>query len=509
MAATRNLIAKLGLIPLLAMTVIATGCGRQLPSMSNGNAPIQPVDQLNKRPTLPAGVAVLNMAITPGTLEVPVGQPQRFAVELKLSDGQTMTDPRLVQWSVADPQAGTIDEQGIFTPSSPRITTVRAYVQNKVAEAQLTIKTATYSWQQVDSRTTSDLFDAKLLSQNEAWVVGAQGTILRFYNNTWQTISNRPGNTLRSIDFSDPGTGWIVGHTGEEKTPKNALLLGYVGGRWEEYKTTVPGALYGVSSVDPQNAWAVGQDSNGRALLMRWNGRSWTRDNTFTSKGRLNAVQMLGASLGWAVGEEGGDAVVLRFDGSTWQKDRLPFGFGTFSGSELKGIHMLNSQQGYVVGRKTVIGTTGLVNKGVMLEFDSRGDRDFRWSNWKELDAASPQTKFLDQVPLNGIHMLSGTEGWMLGATVTPETLDPNPVLDVYGNLLAFNGTNYRIEEGYYKVNLAREFTGMDVLPLGDGLIVGRQGYVMQRAYDWRQVPVMQTPGQGQTTTDPTLPTIP
>ncbi len=512
--ATQNLIARLGLIPLLAVTVFASGCGRQLPSMSPGGTLTKPVDMRNQRPTLPAGVSVLNMTISPGTLEVSVGQPQRFAVELKLSDGQTMTDPRLVQWSVADPQAGSIDDQGIFTPSSPRITAVRALVQNKVAEAKLTIKTAAYSWQQVDSRTTADLFDAKVLSPNEAWVVGAQGTILRYYNNTWQPIANLPGNTLRSVDFSDPSTGWIVGHTGEEKTPKDILTLGYVNGRWIQAPTSVPGALYSVSSVDASNAWAVGQDSAGKALLMRWNGRSWTRDTSYTGKGRLNAVQMLGASLGWAVGQEGGDAVVLRFDGSTWKKDRLPFGFGAFSGSELKGVHMLNAQQGYVVGRKTVLGTTGLVDKGVMLEFDSRGDRDFKWSNWKDLDAASPQTKFLDQVPLNGISMLSGNQGWILGATVTPETLNPNPVLDVYGNLLAFNGTEYRIEEGYYKVNLAREFTGVDILPLGDGIIVGRQGYVMQRAYDWRQRPVMQTPGQNQTTNpttgqDPTLPIIP
>jgi len=505
MAAKRNLIARLGLIPLLAITVLAAGCGRQLPSMST-NTPKQPVDTRNQRPTLPPGVAVLNMTVTPGTLEAPVGQPQRFAVELKLSDGQTMTDPRLVQWSVADPQAGTIDEQGIFTPVSPRITTIRAYVQNKVAEAQLTIKTASYTWQQVDSRTTSDLFDAKMLSQNEAWVVGAQGTILRFYNNTWQTIANRPGNTLRSVDFSDPSTGWIAGHVGEEKSPKGVLLLGYQGGQWIQAQTSQTGALYGVSSVDANNAWAVGQDADGKALLMRWNGRSWNRDTTYTSKGRLNAVQMLGASSGWAVGQEGGDAVILRFDGSSWKKDRLPAFFGTFKSSELKGIHMLNAQQGYVVGRKSpMIG----YDKGMMLKFDSRGQNDFTWSNWEEMDAASPQTKFLEQVPLNAIHMLSGNEGWLLGATITPGTLNPNPVLDVYGNLLAFNGTNYRIEEGYYKVNLAREFTGVDVLPLGDGIIVGRQGYVMQRAYDWRQVPVMQTPGQGQNqNNDPTLPPV-
>lgn len=494
--ATRNLIVRLGILPLLAVSVLAAGCGRHIPSIPAGNNLNQPLDLRNQRPTLPAGVSVVSMALSPGTLEVPVGQPQRFAIELKLSDGQTMTDPRLVQWSVADPQAGTIDDQGIFTPVTPRITTVRAYVQNKVAEARLTIKTAEYTWQQVDARTTADLFDAKVVSANEAWVVGAQGTILRYYNNTWQPISNRPNNTLRSIDFSDPASGWIVGHTGEERNPQKVLTIGYLNGNWIEAPTNQAGALYGVSVVDARNAWAVGQDADGKALLMRWNGNTWTRDNSYKASGRLNAVQMLGASLGWAVGQEGGDAVVLRFDGSSWKKDRLPFAYGTFSGSELNGIHMLNSQQGYVVGRKTVLGTTGLVKKGLVLEYDSRGDRDFRWSNWKTLDAAATETKFLDQVPLNDIHMLSGNQGWVLGGTITPATLNPNPVLDVYGNLLAFNGTQYRIEEGYYKVNLAREFTGIDVLPLGDGIIVGRQGYVMQRAYDWRQRPVMQQPGE-------------
>jgi photosystem II stability/assembly factor-like uncharacterized protein len=494
---TRNLIARLGVISLLAITVATTGCGRQVPSLASGNT-FTSIDMTNQRPSLPAGVSVLSMTITPNTLEVAVGQPQRFAVELKLSNGESATDPRLVQWSVADSQAGTIDDQGILTPKTPRITTVRAYIQDKVAEARLTIKTAEYSWQQVDSRTTADLFDAKVITSNEAWVVGAQGTILRYYNNTWQSVARVPGDTLRSIDFSGTGNGWIVGHSGEEQSPKDVLVLGYVNGQWQKAPTaSVQGALYGVSAVDTRNAWAVGQDANKKILLMKWNGQSWTRDTSYSGKGRLNAVQMLGGSLGWAVGEEGGDAVILRYDGNSWKKDRLPPFFGTLSGSELKGIHMLNSQQGYVVGRKgPMIG----FNKGLMLEYDSRGQRDITLSNWKEKDAATSQTKFLDQVPLNDIHMLSGNEGWLLGATITPGTINPNPVLDVYGNLLAFNGTNYRIEDGYYKVNLAREFTGIDVLPLGDGLIVGRQGYVMQRAYDWRQVPVMQEPGQNQNT---------
>ncbi len=505
--ATKNLMARLGLIPLLALSVVAAGCGRQLPSMSTGNTALQPMDLSNQRPTLPAGVSVLGMTLTPNTLSVSVGQPQRFAIELQLSNGETATDPRLVQWSVADPQAGSIDDQGVFTPTTPRITAIRAFVQNKVAEARLTIKTADYSWQQVDSRTTADLFDAKVLNPNEAWVVGAQGTILRYYNNTWQTVTQRTGNTLRSIDFSDPSTGWIVGHTGEEKNPGTILTIGYTGGQWVQTNTTLKGALYGVSSLNSNSAWAVGQDADGKILLMKWNGRNWTRNTSYTANGRLNAVQMLGESSGWAVGQEGKDAVILRFDGSSWKKDRLPFGFDTFKSSELKGIHMLNAQQGYVVGRKSpLIG----YDKGLMLKLDSRGQNDFTWSNWDEMDAASKQTKFLDQVPLNGISMLSGNEGWLLGATITPSTLNPNPVQDVYGNLLAFNGADYKIEEGFYKVNLAREFTGVDVLPLGDGLIVGRQGYVMQRAYDWRQRPVMQTPGQNAgTNQDNLIPTTP
>lgn len=501
MAATRNLIARLGLIPLLAISVVASGCGRYVPSMSTPN-PYNSTPLTNTRPTLPAGVAVEAMTISPNTLQVAVGQPQRFQIELRLSNGQTMTDPRLVQWSVTDPQAGTIDENGIFTPTSPRITAVRAYVQNKTVEAQITITTAAYTWQQVDARTSADLFDAKMLTQNEAWAVGAQGTILRYYNNTWQTVSTKPGFTLRGIDFSDAATGWIVGYSGEEKAPQKTLILGYTSNGWQTPpQTTVDGALYGVSAVDGNNAWAVGQDKDKRILLMRWNGRTWTRDESYKAKGRLNAIQMLGASLGWAVGEEGGDAVILRYDGSSWKKDRLPFGFGTFSGSELMGLHMLNAQQGFVVGRKSVLGSTGIVQKGLMLRYDARGQHDLTWSNWETIDAAGPETKYLDQVPLNAIHMLSGTDGWILGATVTPKAITTTPIMDVYGNLLAFNGTQYKIEEGYYKVNLAREFTGIDVLPLGDGIIVGRQGYVMQRAYDWRQVPVMQTSNQNGSTT--------
>ncbi|MNY15570.1 hypothetical protein D3C86_1487910 [compost metagenome] len=198
---------------------------------------------------------------------------------------------------------------------------------------------------------------------------------------------------------------------------------------------------------------------------------------------------MLGPSSGWAVGSDGDNALVLHFDGKRWEKSSLPVGFGIGRDSELFGLQMFNDQQGYAVGsQKDLLG----VKRGLMLAYDDRGSNVVNLSNWKVKEANEAGVKFLDQVPLRGISMIDGNKGWILGGTVDPNRL-PDPgswfsgtISEVYGNLLGFDGTTYRIDNNFQYYNLSKEFNGIHVLPQGDGLIVGKQGYLMQRAYDWR-----------------------
>ena len=486
---------RLGILPIIALSLTLAGCGYTPTSAIDvPTTYTQSASLVNQLPTLPAGVQVASMSITPDQTQIAVGEQRSFAISISGSDGKTYTDPRLVTWSVSDPTAATIDDQGVFSPQIQRVVTVSASLQDHTAQATVTIVPATYSWQQVQSPTINDLYGVKMISSQEAWAAGAQGTILHLLNGTWQVMNYPIPNTYtwHAIDFCNPGYGWIVGYQGNsEDATSPAIALAFRNGEWVPTQTNVNGALLGVSVVSANDAWAVGRDATGKTLLLHWNGFAWNRDTSFSASGQLNAVQMLGDTDGWAVGQEGHTALVLHYDGKSWQRSNLPPFFSTLSASSLEGLQMLNGQQGYAVGQMT--DTLG-VTTGLMMQYDGRSSNVLSLSNWTQKTAASSATKYLNQVPLHGICMLSSSQGWLLGSVVTPSRLeDPSSwfgtiINDVYGNLLSFNGVSYDIDNNFQHYNLSQNFNGISVLPQGDGCIVGSRGYIMQRAYNWRGV---------------------
>jgi hypothetical protein len=78
-----------------------------------------------------------------------------------------------------------------------------------------------------------------------------------------------------------------------------------------------------VAVVSARNAWAVGNAFPGRALILHWDGRAWTR---VPSPGPsccdfLNGVAASSACSAWAVGYRSGinKALILHWDGKTWK----------------------------------------------------------------------------------------------------------------------------------------------------------------------------------------------
>lgn len=481
-----------------ALMVLTAGCGYNS-SLLPTSGPVQTPLSIQQHLTLPPGFSPKSLVITPGNGQVPLGGSLQFSIQLVITDGknpkndQTLTDPGYVMWAVADPTCGIIDDQGLFTPSTPRITQIEASVGNLQASVPVTIMPAQYHWQQVPAPTANDLFGVKIVSQQEAWAVGSGGTVLHWINGFWNNEPQwvQPDITLRGVDFSD-GTGWMVGYSGSDLNPGTPVIYGYSYGGWQYVPNDGTGGLYAVASVNRNDAWAVGTSGSGDALIEHWNGSSWQHDPTVgTIPGKLNAITMVGGSEGWAVGKSGNDPLILHYDGSRWQSQSLPPFSNAFTGMDLKGVAMVDGTHGWAVGVKHDP-ITGWAH-GLVLQYDARGGyaTPIVGSFWHEEDAASSQTPNLDQVPLNGIALLGGDQGWLLGTTIKPRILFPPAaaINDIYGNLLSFDGTTYQLENDYYHTNLSNEFLGISLLPTGEGFIVGRAGYMMQRAYDWRQSP--------------------
>ncbi|MGI5347158.1 hypothetical protein ACQEU8_03060 [Streptomyces sp. CA-250714] len=84
----------------------------------------------------------------------------------------------------------------------------------------------------------------------------------------------------------------------------------------------------------PDRAWAVGADAVGREapgfpLLLRWDGTAWQRQSLPGNRwqGELLSIAGTSAKAVWAVGRDSaGGARLLRYDGTAWQESRPPRG---------------------------------------------------------------------------------------------------------------------------------------------------------------------------------------
>jgi photosystem II stability/assembly factor-like uncharacterized protein len=336
-----------------------------------------------------------------------------------------------------------------------------------------------------------------MVSRFEAWAGGEGGTLLHYLNGAWRPEPSfrQADATVRGIGFANSSLGWVVGHRGGGKVPFAARWDGMA---WRSASLPVSeGALHAISVVNERDAWAVGE-ANGDALLLHWDGASW-KQAAAPAGGRLNDVHMTSSRSGWAVGKASGVAtmpLILKFQNGGWSKKSLWDNRGTVSltnSQELTAVKMLSETQGYAVGVRDSL----LINpRGIFLQYDPKRDG---WVNGS-FDAS---VAGLDQVPLNDIEMISGTEGWALGQVRQRDwAFERNP-RSVFGNLLANVNGVLKPDTNFFSGNISGAFYAIDLLPQGEGFVVGESGAILHRTFDWRGITNNAGAGMGGTSAVP------
>ncbi|MFD7033756.1 hypothetical protein ACFWAR_37575 [Streptomyces sp. NPDC059917] len=148
---------------------------------------------------------------------------------------------------------------------------------------------------------------------------------------------------LNAISASGPNDVWAVGSGyGDDDRP---VVLHYDGRSWKQLPTPPYGGLYGefnsVVANGPGDVWAVGrtildENDRGHALIMHWNGRTWTRVAGPAEAGSLTGVaaapggvvavgRILGADGGFALRVSGSRVTSLGFPASTAQRSYAPW----------------------------------------------------------------------------------------------------------------------------------------------------------------------------------------
>jgi len=236
---------------------------------------------------------------------------------------------------------------------------------------------------------TDNLNGLVMLSSNNGWAVGDEGTVLHFDGSSWSLIPSSTSLDLLGVSFGplsslNPNTGFAVGGAGGKPV---AIYRSDV--TWSNASVGLASPqAYRLASVfanSATDAWAVDSVSG---AFWHWSGTvglggGWTLVSS-ASVG-LNSVWMVTASEGWAVGIGG---AIYHYSAGGWT-------LYTTVGTTLNSVFMLNADEGWAVG-----------DQGAIYHYTSGS-----WSG-----PVSPAGTSQD---LRSIFMLSQAEGWAVGADGT------------------------------------------------------------------------------------------
>ncbi len=223
--------------------------------------------------------------------------------------------------------------------------------------------------------TSSPLFGVSMLSANDGWAVGYNGTILHYNGQVWNAFNSPTSAVLRSIAMTSANDGWAVGYGG--------TLLHYDGHAWKAETSPTTDDLYSIAmspdSITMPSAkegWAVGE----AGTLLHYANGSWTKMSA-PSANTLYDVSMLSPQQVWTVGQNG---TVIRYDGTSWIPVASPYR------SDLYGVSLSSPDEGWVSEQDSIMHYT----KGALILLDIR--------------------KYL-AIGTESVFMLSAQDGWAVG----------------------------------------------------------------------------------------------
>lgn len=432
------------------------------------------------KPSTPTPEETASAATSPqaNEMNVPIGTTKKFSVEITLDDGQLLSQYTRLNWVSTNRDVGTISTSGIFTPRSEGTTKVVASIGGVATTMVVHVAPGNFIWQQMQAPTQANLYGVKLVSDAEAWAVGAAGTMLHFTQGRWYNLTQQlqpvtQGGNIYSIDMINPQEGWAVGDN---------MVLYYQGGRWTRVPVPTQGTFKSVDMIASGIGYIVGE-SGGAALTMRLEGpRGWQPMASGIEK-PLSGVSVVGPNHVWAVGDTGNLSRpgIFQYNGTTWDKVRFTNSLidwkrptGKYS---MKAIKMVNSSQGWAVGEYDPLLSSLRGKRGAIFKYDAINDI------WTEIELNADADKRFEQVTFNAIGMLNPTEGWVLGNTVNA-ALDLSANNQITGNLMKTNGETVKPASDFKAQSLPYAFNSIDIVEHGNGIIVGDQGLIMHRQYD-------------------------
>ncbi|MGH3399388.1 MAG: hypothetical protein ACRDPO_32345, partial [Streptosporangiaceae bacterium] len=211
-------------------------------------------------------------------------------------------------------------------------------------------------WSRVTSPGRPDgswLTGVDAVSAGDAWAVGYQATgkntqapLIEHWNGrTWQVLPGRYPHSsfsmLSAVAGASPSSVWAVGtycvaRCAQARLVSRTLVMHWNGRRWSVIPSPSPdghganelnavaitaGRLWAAGESCPTQCALLGQASH--PLILRWNGRAWTRSVTRDSgrhQSLLYGIAAASPASAWAVGYADGKVLSLRWNGHRWSE---------------------------------------------------------------------------------------------------------------------------------------------------------------------------------------------
>ena len=125
------------------------------------------------------------------------------------------------------------------------------------------------------------------------------------------------------------------------------------GASWSLNAYTAPDNLNDVFCNNANDCWAVGNDSGGEVIL-RWDGASWTRvaPSGGIPNTNLNSISCSGVGSCWAVGDASGGEVILELSGGVWSRIAPA---GGIPNEDINGVYCFSTGECWAMGDNGLI----------------------------------------------------------------------------------------------------------------------------------------------------------
>jgi hypothetical protein len=217
---------------------------------------------------------------------------------------------------------------------------------------------------------------------NNVWTVGetyGPALVMHRTGGRWYVVPS-PGAAVAEflcVAVTGPNSAWAGGQVGDGANPSANLLLHWNGSQWKPVSSPMKGTgngVFGLATGPSGTVLAVGNNvssktGNTTPLSMVWNGKTWRKVPVPGSVSGLGNVGSVPGGNPWAVGNASNGPAILHWTGKAWRPLASP---QVASQDYLYGVAASSTRNAWAVGTSATSDSDNAVTKTLILHWNGK-----------------------------------------------------------------------------------------------------------------------------------------